>query len=395
MPFRFQRILRLLVVLAFALLTSCAQRAFDNPPQPLAWREGNALTTLPNGRNFYPAMLRELSKAKQSITFEAFAYVDSPIATKITTILQQKALQGIPVHLILDDIGSKNLKKSHRKALRSAGVDLRIYHPFTILRPGRTNNRTHRKILIIDGKTAFTGGAGIAWSWEHDWRDTAYRLTGPAVADLQHTFTENWQELTGEKLTGPRYFPPLRPVGTKKVAVVADSPSTPGTPLATAFYQTIARAQKTLFFQQAYFVPSPRFRRAILEAKKRGVRIVVLLSGPNIDSKVTRHASQNFWRQYLNAEIELYQYNGKMMHHRLVIADGRDVIVGSGNLDDRAFFINDEANLHIRDRAFAREQEQAFFQDLQTATRLTKTTLKNHLAPWWKRWPAQIMESQL
>ncbi|MFT4639701.1 MAG: cardiolipin synthase [Verrucomicrobiales bacterium] len=363
-----QGILQILAVLL--LLSSCASRQL-NPsigaltatsstsfPKTFAqaaqarWTSGNEITTLVNGDAYYPAMLQAIENAQRSITFETFAYVDGPITRKFTEVLSKKAKEGIPVLMIVDDVGSRYAGKHNEAHLRNSGVHYHTYHPPNPLRPFQYNNRTHRKILIVDGRQAFTGGAGFALAWEGNahssdhWRDTQYEITGPAVAQLQHAFAENWQELTGRELTGQTYFPPLSKTGSHLAQFIHDSPRTPSNPMAHTFLHGINSARESLILEQSYFVPNKVFRKAIVAAAQRCVQVQMLVPSDKIDSPFCRYASQNSWKDLLKAGVRLYQYTPTMMHGKLMIVDGRLSIVGSGNMDGRSFFINDEVNLH-------------------------------------------------
>ena len=201
-------------------------------------------------------MLQAIHSAEKSITFETFAYVPGTIANDFTVALCERAKAGVQVHLIIDAIGSAKLGKSHLNPMRACGVQVHLYHPISSL---KWNRRTHRKILITDGKTAFTGGAGFADSWKgdarnaHEWRDTMYQIQGPAVAQLQTTFNENWNRLTGEKLSGPSYFPPLKSSGPLKASFIPDSPSDQRNPIAHGVLHAINSCL-------LYTSPSPRDR---------------------------------------------------------------------------------------------------------------------------------------
>ncbi len=384
------------MLLALTLLvSSCAYREITPSPSGTSWTEGNRIDTLVNGKTFYPAMLTAIRNAKRSITFETFAYVNAPITTQFTEALAQKAHEGVEVRIILDAVGSKKLKPAHLSTLKKAGAQVYLYRPFKAWRLLHSNNRTHRKILIIDGKTAFTGGAGFAHSWLTDWRDTQYRIQGPAVAQLQESFSENWLELSGETLKDSLYFPPLSPVGSHRAAFVSDTISNRENPLAHGVLEAIRSSRKSLLLEQSYFVPNATFRKALLDAAQRGVKIEIIVPGADIDSRATRYASQNHWRQYLESGIQLYQYEAGMLHGKLLISDGLLSIVGSGNLDDRSFFLNDEVNLHVHSRAFASDQERMFRQDLRKSRRITTANLSQLLAPWLSRTLAGFISAQL
>jgi len=365
------------------------------------WVEGNKIRTLANGQAFFPKMLQAVRSARKSITFETFAYVDAPITLEFSQALAEKARAGVPVKMILDKVGSADAGDYNVKLMREAGVDLEFYHPVNILRPRYSNNRDHRKILVVDGKIAFTGGAGFAMAWTGNaesparWRDTQYEITGPIVAHFQRAFHENWYELTKEELKGSSYFPSLAHTGSTRMQAVSDHPWDPAHPIAHSVLAVINGARESLVFQQAYFIPNDDFRDALFRARERGVKIEVMMPNHLVDSKPTRWASQNYWKQYLKAGIHLYQYERTMMHSKLLVADGRISIVGSGNLDDRTFFINDELNLHVDSRAFAREQIAMFGRDLKASRKVTLENLKEVLEPGYKRFFARFIESQL
>lgn len=366
-----------------------------------AWIPGNKIRTLPNGDAFFPPMLAAVRSATKSITLETFAFVNAPVTRDFSRALAAKAREGVAVKVILDDVGSANAGDMNIRLMREAGVELQFYHPVNVLRPRYSNNRTHRKILVIDGRVAFTGGAGFAFAWsgnaktpEH-WRDTQYEIKGPAVALFQEAFCENWYGLTREALRGVSYFPKLEAAGGISVQVVYDDPWNSGHPIAHGMIAAINGARESLLLQQSYFVPNRRFRDLLLEAVERGVNVEVMVPNHLVDSKPTRYASQNYWAELLRGGVKIYQYETTMMHGKLLVADGRLSIVGSANLDDRSFFINDEINLHVDSRAFAREQVAMFRRDLKETKEITLGNLAEVLEPGYKRFFARFLESQL
>ena len=365
------------------------------------WIGGNTVRTLPNGDAFFPPMLAAVKSAKRSITFETFAFVDAPVTREFSKALAERAREGVPVKMILDDVGSAKAGKDNIRLMREAGVELHFFHPVNILRPQISNNRTHRKILVVDGRVAYTGGAGFALAWSGNahsqkyWRDTQYEVRGPAVAGFQEAFRENWFELTEETIGGASYFPKLAGVGKTPVQVVFDSPWDSSHPIAHGVLAAINGARESLLLQQSYFVPNRDFRKALLEASARGVKVEVMVPNHLVDSKPTRYASQNYWAGLLRGGIRLYQYETTMMHAKLLVADARLSIVGSGNLDDRSFFINDEINLNVISEEFAREQTEMFRKDLRSSQEITLANLGKILEPGYKRFFAWFIESQL
>lgn len=365
------------------------------------WVGGNNLVTLPNGDSFFPAMLKEVQSARESITFETFALVEAPVTRELAWILAERARSGVEVKLILDAIGSARAGELNLRWMREAGVDVRLYHPVNIFRPRLSNNRTHRKILVVDGRVAFTGGAGFALAWEgnartrKEWRDTQYEIRGPAVRLFQEAFRENWFELTGELLGGPSYFPRLARARDEAVQVVADDPWDGEALIAQGYVAAINGARRSLVLQQSYFVPNRIMRDLLMQAAARGVKIEVMVPDHGVDSKPTRQASQYHWKELLEAGIRIYQYERSMMHGKLLVADERLSIVGSANFDDRSFFINDEINLHVDSADFAREQLAMFGRDRALCREITTGNLKSVLEPWYKRFFAGLIASQL
>lgn len=365
------------------------------------WVSKNAIRTLPNGDAFFPPMLEAVQGARKSITFETFAFVDAPVTRQFSRALAERAQSGVEVKVILDGVGSSNVGKANLYFMREAGVKIELYHPVNILRLRKTNNRTHRKILVVDGKVAYTGGAGFAFAWsgnadsEKHWRDTQYEIKGPAVRGFQDAFRGNWYGLTGKRIEGPSYFPKLGAAGRTDVQVVFDDPWNTENPVAQGYISAINGARKRLLLQQSYFIPNKRFRALFLAAAARGVKVEVIVPNHLIDSKPTRYASQNHWAELLRGGIRIYQYETTMMHGKLLVADGQFSIVGSANLDDRSFFINDEINLHVDSREFAREQTDMFRRDLKVCREITLVNLQSVLEPGYKRFFTRFIESQL
>jgi cardiolipin synthase len=365
------------------------------------WTKGNAIRTLPNGRRFFPPMLAAIQGARKTITFETFAFVNAPVTLEFSTALAERARAGVEVKMILDHVGSGGAGDRNIKLMRDAGVEVKFFHPINPLFPRKSNNRTHRKILVVDGKVAFTGGAGIAHAWTGNaedrkhWRDTQYELRGPAVAFFQVAFCENWKELAGEELQGTSYFPKLFSRGNLRVQVVADDPWDDSAPIAEGFVAAINGARKSLVLQQSYFVPNRIFRDLLLKAAKRGVQVEVMVPDEGIDSRTTRQASQNHWKELLKGGVRIFQYEKTMMHGKLLVADERFSIVGSANLDDRSFFINDEINVHVDSTSFAREQLAMYRKDRKVCREITLANLNSVLEPWHTRFFARFIESQL
>lgn len=342
--------------------------------------DGNTVETLVNGDRIFPAMLDAIRSAKMSVTFETFIYWKGKTGNAFTDALCDRAKDGVKVHLLLDAVGSRQVDEKYLDRMRAAGCEVQIYHPlrwFDLSSAARLNHRTHRKLLIVDGKVGFTGGVGIADDWSGNaqdkdhWRDTHYRLTGPAVADLQAAFTDHWVETSSRLLQGDLYFPRLESVG-KHLAQVFKSEATGGSESMQLMYLiSFASAHKEIRLATAYFVPDELTIQTLLDAKKRGVRVRVVVPGPKTDVPLTRAASRASWGALLRGGVEIYEFEPTMFHVKLLVIDGLWVSIGSANIDNRSFSLNGEANLNVLDAAFATRQSQIFDDDIQHSRQIT------------------------
>jgi cardiolipin synthase len=325
---------------------------------------GNNITTLVNGDQIFPAMLSAIRSAKHSINFETYVFWDGQIGREFTQALAERAQAGVHVNAILDAQGTQKMGTENRSRLREAGVEVVNYHSALFFDPRRYNNRTHRKLLIVDGKIAFLGGAGIADQWTGNaespqhWRDNHYKVTGPVVAQLQASFMNNWLKTRGTVLHGDDYFPPLPSTGPYPAQALRSSAR--NTNLDLMYMLAIASAQKTLRIENAYFLPDDLIRKELVAAAKRGVKIEIIVPGKLIDQRLVRAASKRHWPELIEAGIKIYEYQPTMVHVKLFIVDDAFVSVGSGNFDNRSIQLNDEANLDVLDRDFAAQQAQLF-----------------------------------
>src|SRR5256886_3259737 len=369
----------------FLLFDSCALKMGKQPRQEIAplysarspeFRQaagsllgpnfvpGNNISTLVNGNQIFPAMLGAIRLAKHSISLETYVFQDGEIARQFTDALAERAQAGVKVNVILDAQGTQKMGRKNRERLRNAGVAVAKYHSVFWPDPRRYNNRTHRKLLIIDGKIAFTGGAGIADEWmgnadsPQHWRDNHYKVTGPAVAQLQAAFASSWLKTRGEVLHGSDYFPPLASTGPYLAQAIRSGAHYENLDL--MYLLAIASARKTLRIENAYFLPDDLTRKELVEAAKRGTKIEILVPGKKIDQKLVRAASRRHWPELLKAGIKIYEYEPTMLHAKLLIVDDKFVSVGSGNFDNRSIRLNDEANLDVLDSDFAAQQIRLF-----------------------------------
>ena len=328
---------------------------------------GNNITTLVNGNQIFPAMLGAIRSAKQSISFETYVFQDGEIARQFTDALAERAQAGVKVNAILDAQGTQEMGRQNLERLRNAGVQVAKYHSVFWPDPRRYNNRTHRKLLIIDGKIGFVGGVGIAdlWTGNADspqhWRDNHYRVTGPVVAQLQATFATSWLKTRGQVLHGADYFPPLAPTGPYLAQAIRSGAHNENLDL--MYLLAIASAQKTLRIENPYFLPDDLMRKELTEAAKRDVNVEVVVPGKKIDQKLVRLASRRHWPELIRAGVRIFEYQPTMVHVKLMIVDDIFVSVGSGNFDNRSIRLNDEANLDVLDRNFAARQIRLFESD--------------------------------
>ncbi|MGI8605114.1 MAG: phospholipase D-like domain-containing protein [Verrucomicrobiales bacterium] len=341
-----------------------------------SWIGGNKIRTLNNGDEIFPEMLAAIRNALQSINFETYVYEHGKIPEAFAQALSERAAAGVRVNVLVDGHGGKRGKR-YRSMMEDAGVKLHVYHPWFDIR--RYNYRTHRKLLIVDGRIGFIGGVGIGDDWKgrarsaEEWRETHYRVEGPVVAQLQAAFADNWLESEEEVLQGPGFFPALPPVGKIYAAAFVSSPRSHRSHVELMYHLAIASARHSLLIATPYFVPDDTLLDALCAASRRGVKVAILMPGEHIDSKSVRRASRKRWRRLRECGVQLFEYEPTMMHTKLLVADGLFVSVGSGNFDPRSLRINDEANLNVLDAGFAREQTRIFEADLRRARPVERT----------------------
>jgi cardiolipin synthase len=351
--------------------------------------EGNKVEVLLNGDQIFPAMLDAIRKAEKTITFETYIYWSESIGKEFADALMERARAGVKVHVMLDFMGSMKMDMAQIDEMKKAGVQVQRYHKPVWWKLARLNNRTHRKLLVIDGKVGFTGGVGIADQWrgnaqdEKHWRDTHFRIEGPVVGQIQAVFNDNWLKATGTVLDGPDYFPALQAVGDMPAQMFSSSPTGGSESMHLMYLMAITAARHTIDLSAAYFVPDDLTIRTLIEAAKRGVRVRILMPGKIIDSDLVKAASRERWGELLAAGVKLAEYQPTMYHVKALIVDNLLVSVGSTNFDNRSFSINDEANLNILDADFARAQTAIFEDDWKRSNPVTKAEFRDR--PWWQR----------
>src|SRR5688572_9697953 len=342
-----------------------------------ALHHGNKVTILTNGAEFYPAMLEAIRSATHSVNVECYIFQPGRVADQFIEALSERARMGVNVTVVVDAIGSFNLWGKPLRRLREAGCRIESYQQLEWHRLARLNNRTHRELLIIDGRIAFVGGAGIADWWAHPhkkkrpWRDTMARIEGPIVAALQGVAAENWLECCGEIITGPDYFPSLEAVGDTTAFVIKSSPSDRATASRVAFQLLMEGADHHIRIATPYFLPDGALRRALVQIARRGVAVDVIVPGPHTDQRWVRLASRRMWGQLLEAGVRIHEYRPAMTHMKVLIVDELWAVLGTTNIDNRSFEHNDEINVALRDPNVAARLLKDYEQDLRDSVEIT------------------------
>jgi cardiolipin synthase len=356
---------------------------------------GNHVETLLNGDEIFPSMLEAIRGARHSIDFETYIYWSGQVGQAFADALAGRARNGVAVHILVDWVGSQKMDPRLLEEMKGAGVEIRKYHALRWYTLERLNNRTHRKILVVDGRIGFTGGVGIADEWsghaqdKDHWRDTHYRVEGPAVGQMQAAFLDNWTKVSGRVYTGADYFPQPVAAGAMYAQMFKSSVDGGAESIHLMYLLAIAAATKTIDLSMAYFVPDDVALDALVSALRRGVRVRIIMPGPVTDASLVRRASRAKWGKILAAGAEIYEYQPTMYHCKMLVVDGLWTSVGSTNFDTRSFRLNDEANLNVLDASFARRQAQDFEQDLGRSRRVT-------YAEWASRpWTEKLWERTL
>jgi cardiolipin synthase A/B len=338
---------------------------------------GNDAELLVNGDNIFPAFLETIAAAERTINLLTYVYWTGDIAHEVADALCAKASAGVRCNVLLDAVGAYKMNSSLIGDMESAGVNIHRFRPVKPYAIRRVTNRTHRKILVADGRVGMTGGVGIAQEWTGNaqdpdhWRDTHVRVRGPVVRGLQGAFAENWLEATGEVLTGEAYLPQLDPVdGGGAMQVMRSSAGVGDTDAEALYYLAVASAAKSLALTSAYFAPRPAFTQALIAAVERGVEVRVLVPGPHIDKRVVRPAGRSSYEQLLDGGVRIFEYQPTMMHAKTLVVDGNWSSVGSVNFDNRSFQLNDEATLTVWSGAFAGKLLEVFEADLEHSKEL-------------------------
>ncbi|MBL8209878.1 MAG: hypothetical protein JNK87_04170 [Bryobacterales bacterium] len=345
---------------------------------------GNSITLYNNGSEFYPAMLEAIRGAQHSITMEQYIFNSGNIGRDFAEAFAERARAGVTVKLLVDAVGGAGLSREIVEIITSAGCELRWFHPLRWFSLHRINNRTHRKSVILDGRIAFTGGAGIDDQWcgsasgPKEWRDMQIRLEGPAVGGLQSGFATNWLETTGEVIVGPRFYPALETTGGLDVQTVLSSPKSGSYTASLLHSLVILCARRSIFIANPYFVPGHRTIEMFADAVERGVKVRIMMSGSHCDTWWARKNSVRLYGKLLAAGVELYEYDTTMLHHKTMIVDGIWATIGTSNFDHRSFQHNEESMVCFYDPDLVARMSDIYTNDLRCCRRI-------ELDEWGKR----------
>lgn len=349
--------------------------------------EGNRAQILLNGDEIFPSMLAAIRRARATITFANFIYEDGDIAARMAKALADRCRAGVSVNVLLDAVGSSGMPREHWATLQDAGCQVAWYHSLNPFAIKRINHRNHRRILVVDGRVGFTGGTGVGEQWTGDgrqpkhWRQTDVRVEGPIVRSLQAAFAENWRDATGILLGGDGYFPPAQARGTLAVQSVKSSPASGAAEAYLLFLLAIDGARSSIYLTNPYFVPDDGMAEAIVRAAERGVRVSILTAGvaQGVLDHMVLQASRAHFRRASRAGVKIYEYGPALLHAKTMVVDGRWVSIGSANLDNRSFALNNELNLVFLDRGIATRLTDVFREDLKFAHPVSGDDLKRGL----------------
>jgi cardiolipin synthase len=338
---------------------------------------GNDAELLINGDQIFPAYLDSIRQAQETVNLLTYAYWRGEIATEVADTLCRKASEGVECNVVLDAVGAAKMDRKLVGKMRDADVQVCFFRPPKPYAVKRLQHRTHRKLLIVDGTTGFTGGVGIAEEWTGDaqdpdhWRDSHVRVRGPVVRGLQGAFAENWLECTGDVLAGDRYLPYIEAIENGGPMQVMRSSATMGDTNAEALvYLALAAAKESIELTSAYFVPRPVFTQALVEAAERGVQLRILVPGSHIDKEFVRTAGRAAYDALLGAGIEIFEYLPTMLHAKTLTVDRIWSSIGSVNFDNRSFQLHDEVTLCVQSGALAGKLHDAFERDLESSERI-------------------------
>jgi cardiolipin synthase A/B len=341
--------------------------------------EGNDARILENGDQIFPAMTKEIREAKATVNLETYIFQPDEAGRQFADAMIAAAKRGVQVRFLIDAWGSK--LKALKKTLEAAGVKVQKYRPLRIFSIYKLGRRSHRKILVVDGRIAYTGGLGIDKRWlgnardTSEWRDTQVRVEGPAVAQMQSIFSEDWTFTTGEILGGDEFYPAIPKAGAIRAQAIKASRGDSTSLSKMLYYVAIQSATHSIHIANAYFLPDRQVRDALIEAEKRGVDVQVMVPGSHIDLPLVRSASWRHYGELLKGGVRIFEYTPTMIHNKTMVIDGIYSTIGSINFDARSMKANAEEAFAFYDRDFARQMEEMFQRDKKRCKEIT-----------WQQW---------
>jgi cardiolipin synthase len=355
--------------------------------------DGNSVTPLENGAQAFPAMLAAIHNATSTIHMETYIFHDGRIGGEFVAALAERARAGVSVRLLFDAFGSRGFGAENTRTLEDAGAQIVFFHPLRLGNPLKIYLRTHRKLLIVDGRIGFTGGICVDDAWTGDatepdhWRDLQVEVEGPVVRQMQAGFARAWLDATDELLSAQDLYPQLPPSGPMRAQMMESTPGFRGNPARLSFLVAVASARRSIEITNAYLILDHVAIQALERAARRGVSVRLLLPSRRTDSSAVRYAGRHDYKSLLEAGVEIHEFTPTRLHAKTMIVDGRWASVGSANLDTRSFTYNYEANLNVFNEGFARLLEQVFEHDLARSERVT-------LAQWRRRpWSERFLET--
>jgi len=356
---------------------------------------GNNVRILLNGNGTYPQLWKDLASAERTITVQMYYSQPGAVADTMAKYLIDRAQHKVRVLLLLDAFGSQPLKRDWMRRVKAAGVEVVWLRPLRWYSLQKAAQRSHVRVVVVDGRIGYTGGFGLADYWlgdghhEDQWRETNVRFEGPTVAALQATFAAGWAEATGELLTGDMFFPKssFADVGNMKAGLMHSVPSTGSTPAERFLALSIAGARKSLYIRNSYFVPGENFMQLLLAAARRGVDVRVLTVSKKTDVKTTWYAGRTYYEKLLEGGVKIYEYQPTMMHAKSMVVDGVWSYVGSMNFDNRSLSFNDESLLVALDPAVGAQMNSIFMDDIKWSKEMKldefrKRPLSNKILEW-------------
>jgi len=339
--------------------------------------EGNDVEILRNGDRIFPVMLEAIAAARHTIDFLTFVYWRGEIGTRFAEALSERARAGVRVRLLLDGWGCHPIERPLVEKMEEAGVQVRWFRPLKHFEPNKMNHRTHRKVVIVDESIGFTGGVGIADEWQGDardaseWRDTHFKVLGPAVDGLRAAFLDNWAE-TDDVLFDASIdrFPPQEQPGDSVIQCVRGASESGMSDISTPFNALLQLAEKRVRIATAYFVPDSAMNERLCAAADRGVRVEILLPGPNADKRFVQLAGEASYTELLDHDIQLWQFQPSMLHAKIMTVDGILAMVGSANMNARSTELDEEINLVVLDDDVVATLDEQFDEDLDRSERV-------------------------